>query len=149
MKRKNNNKKNPLSKDSSGFAMLETLALMIVFIVLTGYMLGFFGVVHSGIKNSIAARNLAFESFRNRSDLRLWRDNRSDKSYYADYRWHAITSENRPPNDNAPYSTGRRINYLGKGNNHDVSGELTSFEIQKADTVWVKTAYGICLTAKC
>ncbi len=137
-----------------GMALLETLTLMIVFIVLAGYMLGFFSVVHSGIKNSIAARNLAFESFRNRSDLRLWRDNNPKIiSYYKDFRWHSTISENTPQrNVGGPelYSTGRRINYIGEGrDNRNVSGELNDFEIQKTNTVWVKTAYGICLTAEC
>jgi hypothetical protein len=55
--------------NQKGIAMFEAVVLMIVFAVIVTYSIGFFGAIHTGIKNSIASRNLAFETFRNRSNL--------------------------------------------------------------------------------
>lgn len=55
-------------------ATIEVIPVLVIFLVLINFTLGFFGLIHSGILNSIAARNYSFETFRNRADLNYIRD---------------------------------------------------------------------------
>ena len=64
---------NPLC-GKRGMAMLEALPLIWVMFVLMGATLGSWGIVHTAVLNSIAARNYTFFSFNNRSDLSYLRD---------------------------------------------------------------------------
>jgi len=60
--------------DERGMAVFEIIPILVIFVVLINFSLGFFGIVHSGILSSIAARNYAFETFRNRANLNYFRD---------------------------------------------------------------------------
>jgi hypothetical protein len=62
----------PINQD--GMSTFEVMPILLMFGLLINFTLGFFGVVHSGILNNIAARNYAFETFRNRADLNYLRD---------------------------------------------------------------------------
>ena len=61
-------------KNKKGLAVLEVLVLTWVMFILLGATLGSWGLVHTGILNSIAARNYSFFSFNNRADLAYLRD---------------------------------------------------------------------------
>src|SRR6187401_3386 len=55
------------NENEKGFALVETLAFLFVFITLTAYVIDFFTVIHTGIVNSIAARTYLFETLQHRS----------------------------------------------------------------------------------
>lgn len=89
-------------KREDGIASLEMLPLLALFALLINFTLGFFGIIHSGILNSIAARNYAFETFRQRSNLTYLRDIASPRSLAEElesrytkenFRFHGIISE--------------------------------------------------------
>lgn len=148
-----------------GLAMIETLPILVIFLVLISFSLGFFGVVHTAILNSIAARTYAFETFRNRADLSYFRD-RDDptqgapKLYYnKGFRFHTVNDERRG-GDVGPFATarplaiGREIQSSGAGvQEHNIeifsiSGRNRTGGVE-ASPAWVMVGYGICVTAAC
>lgn len=48
--------------NEKGMAVLEMIPILVVFVLFINFSLGFFGAIHSGILNSIASRNYAFET---------------------------------------------------------------------------------------
>lgn len=70
-----------ISCDQNGMATLESLPLLVIFTFLMSYGMGLFGAIHTGILQSIAARTYAFETFRNRSHLLIYRENISGLYY--------------------------------------------------------------------
>jgi len=89
------------SQSEKGIATIELIPVILLFAMLFNFTLGFFGVIHSGILNSIAARNYAFETFRNRANLYYLRDigpvsNIQGSNYTkVNYRFHGIITEGR------------------------------------------------------
>lgn len=72
--------------NNSGFAALEVVAIFAVVMILFNFGLGFFGVIHTGILKSIAARNYAFETYRFKSNLDFfWREGQ-DSNMISKYR---------------------------------------------------------------
>lgn len=71
-------------KNQKGMAMLEALPIIWVMFVLMGATLGSWGLAHTAVLNSIAARNYIFFLFNNRSDLSYLRDFGSDYSSVSD-----------------------------------------------------------------
>lgn len=160
--------KNPL-KNERGNAMIEIVPILAIFILLVNFALGFFGLIHSGIMGSIAARNYAFETFRNRSDLRYLRDsgpsvNTTFTYTRSELRFHVVRSENSQ-NDSKFQATRRPIRFSeirGVAEETGASEHNTKIkgivEGQRAsekgidegvNPAWVRTAYGICLNANC
>ncbi len=89
------------TSDERGISSIELIPLLLLFALMVNYTFGFFGIVHTGILNSIAARNYTFETFRNRANLTYLRDiyakpiqsemeSKYTKHYY---RFHGVTSE--------------------------------------------------------
>ena len=68
------NKQKKFIKNQKGMAMLEALPIIWVMFVLLGATLGSWGIAHTAVLNSIAARNFTFFLFNNRSDLSYLRD---------------------------------------------------------------------------
>jgi hypothetical protein len=152
-------------KNQKGLAMIETLPILVIFLVLIAFSLGFFGIVHTGILNSIAARAYAFETFRNRADLSYFRDKGdptqgAPKLYFnKGFRFHTINDENRA-GDVGPYATarplaiGREIQSSGASvQDHNVeifsiSGRNRTGGVE-ASPAWVMVGYGICVRAAC
>jgi len=157
-----------------GIATIELVPVLLAFVVLFNFTLGFFGVIHSGILNSIAARNYAFETFRNRSNLNRFRDDTqnafSDIAHNKDgFRYHSIISEGAPAVSSGEptwYVTSRAIKFTdqNQGIADDSESQDHSRVRQIRDpgkakdvydqaegirSVWVKTAYGICLNHSC
>ena len=153
-------------KNSRGNAMIEIIPMLAIFILLVNFSLGFFGLIHSGIMNSIAARNYAFETFRNRADLRYLRDTDDSEAGFtyakSGLRWHTIVTEGNS-NINEFVATKRPIKFsdisavetpLGLGEHTKVlkvseQKTASSFVTEGVSPGWVRSAYGICLETKC
>lgn len=155
--------KRPL-KNEKGFAVMESVIVLFIFLILFWYSIGFFGVVHTGILHSIASRNYAFEIFRHRSNLWYFRQNSpSDMRYHQfENRLHGTNNEvSVNGNDKLQFATERRV-AMFKGeieptgrspNEHSQAGaQIKPGERNSSislDPVWIKVQYGICLTARC
>jgi len=151
-------------KNQKGMAIIELIPIMIIILLLFNFSLGFFGVIHTGILNSMAARNYAFETFRHRSNLTYLRDGvkGGDIVSYKDLgmRLHATVSENKKGNDQF-VATQRPIDFLANqntsaGSTEDHNNGIYNIVDGKRYTagggvspVWVRPQYGICLNSKC
>lgn len=151
-------------KNQKGMAIIELIPIMIIILLLFNFSLGFFGVIHTGILNSMAARNYAFETFRHRSNLTYLRTGvkGNDIVSYKDegMRIHATVSENKKGNDQF-VATLRPIDFLSDKNLSAGSAEIHNGGIYGivdgkrytagggVSPVWVRPQYGICLNAKC
>ena len=158
-------------------AMLEALPIIWVMFVLMGATLGSWGIAHTAVLNSIAARNYTFFLFNNRSDLSYLRDfGRSDYSslsldevnihYYREdesdgrgKRFSFISSEE---SSTAEFTaTLRRVDFrkltyddrsefLREPEHTNIKDEIPSRNInRKVGPAWIMVGYGICLSAKC
>lgn len=67
-------KQKKILKNQKGMAMLEVLPIIWVMFILLGATLGSWGIAHTAVLNSIAARHYVFFLFNNRSDLSYLRD---------------------------------------------------------------------------
>jgi hypothetical protein len=162
--------------NEKGMASIEMIPILMMFVLLVNFGLGFFGVIHAGILNSIAARNYAFETFRNRANLNYLRDDAaSDVIYYWNegFRFHSIVGEDSK-NANNWVATKRPIKFtdtntepesLANVNDHnntireklkDTGAVSDVFDGRKktddksgVSPVWLMTSYGICLRASC
>lgn len=152
--------------NNKGLATIEMIPIMIVIAILLNFSLGFFGVIHTGILNSIAARNYAFETFRNRTNLVYFHDARGAGDFKAqNTRAHGIASETRAQSDLRALATTRKIGFgmnpedsgtaedhepgasVGRGIFGIIEGQRN--EDVKTAPVWIRPMYGICLNAKC
>lgn len=153
-------------KNQNGLAVFEIVPILVIFILLLNFALGFFGAIHSGILNSIAARNYAFETFRNRANLNYLRDSGTAVFYFSGlgYRFHGTISD--AASTDKWVATKRGLKFTDSGadilNTADSathsskvpkisSGQKASDVIGENDfeNVWVRTLYGICLNNKC
>lgn len=151
-------------KNQKGFAVIESIVVLFIFLILFWYSIGFFGVIHTGILHSIASRNYAFEIFRHRSNLWYFRQNQPSPMRYHSYenRLHGTNNEvSASGNDKLQFATERRV-AMFKGdieptgrtsNEHSQAGAQikpgernTSVSL---DPVWIKVQYGICLNVAC
>ena len=164
-------------KSNRGNSMIEIIPVLAIFILLVNFSLGFFGVIHSGILNSIAARNYAFETFRNRAGLRYLRDIEDSEATFTytqnQGRFHAITNERKTDgsSDTRFIATRRSIQFnllamseditpderLGTPTDHNTKVKTIAEGARASDVgvdegvdpVWIRSSYGICLTAAC
>ncbi len=160
------NIKKTLLQDESGLATIEALPLLFLFLLVLSFGFGSFGIIHSGILNSIAARNYAFETFRSRSTLTYFRDNspRLIVLKAAGTRIHAIQSELRNDNSDGSFeATERNISMgittapLNNRNQSEVHLNRAPSTIEDGvrnetislNPVWLMTQYGICLNSRC
>lgn len=162
--------KKSLLNNEDGTAMIEVLPVIFVIITFITFSLGFFGAIHSGILNSIAARNYAFETFRHRSDLVYFRSNGDPDTAQLSYkniglRLHGVNSENSPGGgDPKWYASTRPININLLASQKEVEQSGTSSEHNQqvpfikdgernervgVNPIWLKSTYGICLNAAC
>lgn len=163
---------NPLQNER-GMAVFEMIPVLVVIVLFVNFSLGFFGAIHTGILNSIASRNYAFSTFANRSDLIYFRNNPkyADKEIHftnMQSRVHGVTAEDSAGDPSNPpwIASSRTIDFMNyerraaevEGNNagtHSKLLENTQLQAEqrnitaKVNPIWVKTTYGICLTAKC
>lgn len=158
-------------KTERGMAVIEMIPIMIVIVLLVNFSIGFFGIVHTGVLNSIAARNYIFETLKNRSNVEYHRNNKLNYKSSGN-RFSGIVSENASGSDNW-VPTARRLSWVeffggksqsGESLNREPASGQASTHNQKilglADSgvrndsvevynVWIRTLYGICMDSKC
>lgn len=146
-----------------GIATLEAVSLLFIFLIFMGYTAGMFGIVHTGILHSIAARTYAFETFRHRNNVQYFRENKlasTELEHYRSFgfRVHGIENEGRT-SEQYIHATERPLN-LNFGNEiqgrdqltHSRTGQVASQRRNSAvsvNPVWIKIQYGICIQASC
>lgn len=143
--------------------MIEAIPLLVIFVVLLSFSLGFFGVVHTAILNSISARTYAFETFRDRTNLNYFREDGSALGsvgplYLGNkgFRYHAINHENDKRSlfvattrtiamgqEEAEQKTGKDTH------NQQVYNIAPRNERINVNPVWIMVGYGMCLNADC
>lgn len=151
-------------RNKKGMAVMELIPIMIIIILLFNFSLGFFGAIHTGILNSMAARNYTFETFRNRSNLNYLRENAVGVTTYTSkgMRFHATTSDKTIDSDKTHFiATGRPIDFLNDANLTAGTKDTHNNQIYNiidgkrytdgggVSPIWVRPQYGICLTATC
>ncbi len=156
-------KKNVL-KNKRGVASIEAVAMLVIFVLFMSYGVGMFGVIHTGILNSIAARTYAWETFNHRTNVVLFRDNRDYSgggmpiTYYPQnwgFRVHSIASEYADKEEwiatERTIAMGRELDTQSTRNSgtHGRLKQTTKRERIGVNPVWIKTIYGICLDATC
>jgi hypothetical protein len=151
------------STNERGIATIEASMLLTIFVVFMTYCVGTFGVIHTGILNSISARAYAFETFRNRANLTYFRDtgdhDNSEQTIKYGVRVHGIASEKVADNENQWYVTertlsqGREIaNIKANRPSDEKMNDLSDKKREvtgEVNPVWIKTVYGICLNFEC
>lgn len=165
-------KKSKVLNNEDGMATLETIPLLVVFIVLMTYAMGFWGTVHSSILNSIAARTYAFETFRNRSNLVQFRQSgNATDMHFTDrgFRFHSIMSEEaddyefiatRRPISFSNFETRRKEQQRPLGDDASIHASITAVgdggrgpssasTPKGVDPIWIQIGYGYCLNLKC
>ena len=157
-------KNKKILNSQEGMATIETIPLLIIFVMFVAYGVGAFGVIHTGKVHSIAARTYAFETFRHRANLVYFRDTGTDADVKGEYykggtRVHGIQSENVSAEDYI-FATERSISRgpmeLDVANREDgfhrdlaskaAQGQRLGVGVHPA---WIKVQYGICLDSKC
>ncbi len=166
-------------KNQKGMAVFELLPTLFVYMLLINFSLGFFGIVHSGILHSIAARNYTFETFFFKPNLNY--HIRADPSTLATnnyeirgFRYSGIVSAgvtdgtawvapSRPiaftsqfggtDNDGVDLANRSPSGVPGEASVHNV-GVLNLDEARRNETVavksvWIKSIYGICMNSQC
>lgn len=151
-------------KNQRGLAALELIPILVIFVLFVNYSFGFFGTIHTGILNSMAARNYSFETFTHRPDLTYFRDaSGSNTLFYTkvNFRVHATVSEKAGANNQTYMASERHIDFIANkepvGENSQVHNQLiyTLQDSQRftaqdgANPVWVRPQYGICLNSTC
>jgi hypothetical protein len=149
-------------RNEHGMAIMELIPIMIIIVILVNYSLGFFGAIHTGILNSIAARNYAFSTFNHRANLMYFRDTTGSSTIHfakVGSRLHATVSENSPDNATQFFAASRPIDFLEKAE-AEGSPEVHNKKIydvidgKRNETngvspIWVRPQYGICLDSVC
>ena len=156
------NKKPDLNSEK-GTATLETVPLLIIFIILISYGLGYYGAIHTGVLQSIAARQYAFETFRNRTNLNYFLENQSgleSSIFYGEsqFRFHGVQSEEATADGSfkattRPIAIGRQLERRpASQQDHNVNIYNMPYRNQGAvevHPIWVMVGYGICLNSAC
>lgn len=157
-------KKNPPRprhlKNEKGMAMIEAVPLLVIFIMLLTFGLGFYGAIHTATLNSIGARAYAFETFRQRSNLVYFREDDSglnDPMHYKTkgFRFHAVSSDQDYRNSFVatvrPMTIGRMIASDADANDHNREVYNIERRNQSVETnpMWIMVGYGICIDAGC
>ena len=152
----------------NGLSNVEMIPVLLVFALLFNFTIGAFGIIHSGILQSIASRNYAFETFRNRSNLNRLRDvgSNQDITYNrVGFRFHGKSAEDRKGDTWIAATRALRFTDQGlkdsaaqaKQDHSQVdkildpgkASDVYTGEDAGISRVWLKITYGICLTADC
>lgn len=157
--------KSKLLRNRKGMATIEMIPVIVVVAFLFNFSLGFFGVIQTGILNQIAARNYAFETFRHRTNLVYFHDDRGNGNFKAfNSRVHGITSDSRPASTGAtaiatlrPIGFGESPNEGSQDDHESGSDGRGVFSVTEGkrntdvstSPVWLRPMYGICFNAKC
>lgn len=156
-------KRSNILANQKGLATVEAIPLLIIFVLLTGFSLGMWGAVHSAILQSIAARTYAFETFRNRTNLTVFRENPingQDVLSYANkgVRYHSVKSEQAQDSREGFFATARdlAIGYPSPSVQTLETVHMNKiYNIQprnqnvEVGPIWIMVGYGMCLDAQC
>lgn len=161
-------KQSPLN--NRGMALMEVIPLIVALMVFFTFAIGFFGIVHSGVLSSIAARNYAFESLRHRSDYMYLRNTSNPSPLYKSqgylkdfgYRLHYTVDENYNSSTGGGqrHVPGRPIALFRETTDTgaDVNTHTTQIDNIRSDQrnasvavspVWLRINYGLCLNSRC
>lgn len=155
-------RRSSMIKNEKGMAIFEVIPILVVIVLFVNFSLGFFGAIHTGILNSIASRNYAFETFRNRSSLVYFRD----KDVHFEkmgMRVHGTMTEKSAASPSEEWrASARLIDFMNfdkraaevVGNSktgHSKVREIPDGRNQSlgVNPIWIKTTYGICLNSTC
>jgi hypothetical protein len=154
-------------QNEKGLATIETLPLLVIFLIMMGYSFGLYGVLQSAIINSISARAYAFETFRNRTNLIYFRTNSAAGALNYQYnavgsRLHTVISEAKDPGvlfpvTERPLAMGLasipdEASTAGDASFHNntLPGMYAQARYLKGVApVWLKIGYGMCLNPTC
>lgn len=157
------NRRQAILQNQRGNALLETIPLLVVFVILVSFGLGIFGIVHTSVLHSIAARTYSFETFRNRTNISYFREDGSglDAGKAMNYtkkgwRYHAVQREN---DDRDRFVATPRAIAFGRTvaageTSQDIHNQQIYSMQQRNDRfsvspAWVMVGYGICINATC
>lgn len=150
----------PLLRNQRGMAVIEMIPMLLIIVLFFGFSLGFFGIIHSGILNSVGARNYALDTFMNRPNLVYFRTTTSTRYDTVGARIHGIRSErgqglnwqatSRPI---LPFGTIAQVEEQSSLELHNQQ----VFQVQDGrrytdegvSSVWIQSVYGICLWSSC
>lgn len=147
--------------NEKGMAMIETIPLLVVFVVLLSFGVGLYGSIHTATLHSISARAYAFETFRQRSNLNYFREDASGLSSPMHYktkgfRFHGVSHETDQRtffiSTARPIAIGRSVAAM---ENNESTHNLKVFDLQRRNTtvgvnpIWVMVGYGICIDSRC
>ena len=153
----------PNLRSQKGIALLETVPLIVIFAMLLSFGLGMFGIIHTAVLHSIAARAYSFETFRQRTNLYYFREDGSGLKAAESlnftkkgWRYQAVQSDV----DKRRYfiATTRPISIATREPAGDMSGQANNVGIYQmgarndrisVSPAWIMVGYGICLNANC
>lgn len=154
-------KNNSVLNNERGIALLETIPLIVIFVVLVSFGLGFFGIVHTAVLHSISARTYAFETFRQRTNLNYFRENlsgTSDPRNFSAKQWRYHGVQHETDDRRLFVATTRPISF-GRGTDSvEANSEVHNQQIFQlgarnervsVNPAWIMVGYGICLNATC
>ena len=141
--------------EERGFAIVEAVTFLMVFIIFTLYVIDLFSAIHTGIVNSIAARTYLFETLQHRTDIGWFRQENSNGArkelhYTLEHeRFHSVTDE-----DNGLDNTIRApARVLTQVNSDDIISKVQNSGLDsnknQTTSIRIKSGYGICLDAQC
>ncbi len=144
--------------NEKGLATVETTMLLFIFVLFMGFATGFYSAIHTGILNSISARAYAFEIIRNRANVTYHRNpstDRPESMAALGFRAHGVILPN--PDDlwiaqKVPITIATDAAETNSSTfrpDKATEGVPMPGKYNKANPIWIKTAYGICLDAKC
>ncbi len=146
-------------RDHRGMASIETALLLVIFVMFISYALGFFGVIHTGIMNSMGARRYAFETFRHRNNVTYFRES-AGTGHYKNYGVRAHRIRSNVGDESRLTATRRPISIIGEqkkavGSNVAThNNEIPNLPSSRnkgvgVDPVWIMVTSGICIDAEC
>ncbi len=165
-------KKNIINNEE-GMAVLETVPLLVVFVILMTYAMGYWGAVHSAILSSISARTYAFETFRNRSNLIKFRQDKNSLDFYdvqekRSFRFHGVVDPSaseslqfvatRQPISFSDYQINEETKETSKDDKTlhaaitqpNGGRSISSLAYGNGvNPIWVQIGYGYCLDLEC
>lgn len=161
-------KKKP--SNEKGSALIESIPVLFAIVIIFNFSMGFFGAIHSGILNSIGAYNYSLETFRFRSNLMYFRPGSGPAENYllSKNRVHGVIQDGNTAIEqrgkwpvtvrpvtfaNTPQSD-ESSHYFKDANNNGIWSVISSYTPSSSlsietPEIWVKTIYGICITADC
>jgi hypothetical protein len=150
-------------RTQKGIALLETIPLLVIFVMLMSFALGLFGVVHTAVLHNIAARTYSYETFRQRTNLTYFREDGSGLVVSTvgvykrkGWRYHAIQHESDPRLTFVatvrPIALGNQVpagDASATTNNQSVYQIPVRNDRISVNPAWIMVGYGICLNMNC